>query len=280
MDLFFSFIFPFLLSQKQIIGVSYFTMQAETFPCKEALSVFHRVETPATAIVWGTFGRKTECVERFLKLGKKRILEIHPWSEVWRRWPNRKGINEIQPHLRVTAFNAALERNSKKALQDIRRRLKQIDSFIKQSADENTEIILSTGLEDNYTQKAFKTVLRTTREIVGYDIARSTIFKRHHSGADYLEHHGLQFNASAPCIYSTDGTNVHTDLGRWDYSDSVSLGRAKELLRKAGKCRIAFLWQARPQGIKGESYIPIDKRVYSVSRHELRIFNAFIKGKL
>jgi hypothetical protein len=184
------------------------------------------------------------------------------------------------PALRVNAFNAALERNSKKAIQAIRRRLRQIYAFIKQSADENTEIILSTGLEDNYTEKAFKTVLRITREIVGYDIARSSIFKRGLSGADYLEHHGLFFKASAPCIYNFDGTNVHTDLGRWDYSNSVSLGRAKDVLRKAGSCRIAFLWQARPQGIKGSTFIPIDKRDYSVSLSELRIFNAFIRGKL
>lgn len=260
---------------QQVIGVSYFAMQAKSFPCEEALSVFRGVEVPATAVLWGTFGSERTCLKKYLKLGQRRILEIHPTNEAGRR-NRRSQIGDLLPGYTVEQLNRALERGSRTVILAFKRRVSRIDSFLKRYADYTTEAILSTGLEDNYTEKAFRRVLGIVKQY-GYAVARSKVGHSRSDGVDFNEYHGVLTSAPAPCIFNFDGTDIRTDLGRWGYSNSVSLSRAKELLRKARKCRVAFLWEASAQGIEGERFIKPRERSFRTSRKGRRIFNSIIR---
>ena len=176
----------------------------------------------------------------------------------------------------VEQLNRALERGSRKVVRAFKGRLNRIDQFLKHNSDYKTEVILSTGLEDNYTERAFKRVLGIVEKF-GYAVARSQIRHARARGVDFNELHGVLTKAAAPCIFNFDGTDIHTGMGRRNYSNSVPIPRAKELLRIAKKCRVAFLWEASAQGIEGERFIKPRERSFRTSRKGRRIFNSIIR---
>lgn len=145
--------------EAQTVGVGYYAIQNKTFPCEQAMEVFNGVKRPALMFLWSTFGTSTSCVEKFIKMNNRdKQVYIHFSNECCRR--NRTcGEGEFMKNTSVADLNKKLEKKDKKTLKEYEKRMDEILLFIDKMKDYNVKWFISTGLEDNYTNKAAKNVL-------------------------------------------------------------------------------------------------------------------------
>lgn len=146
-------------AEAQTVGVGYYAIQSKNFPCERAVETFSGVKRPALMFLWSTFGTSTKCLEKIIKMNKRpKEIYIHFSNECCRR--NRTcGEGELLKNTTVGDLNKKLEKKDKKTLKEYEKRMDEILLFIDKMKDYNIKWFISTGLEDNYTEKAGKNVL-------------------------------------------------------------------------------------------------------------------------
>lgn len=254
-------------ARSQDLGVAYFAMQSPKFPCKEAMTVFDDGLPLSTAVLWGTFGTETACLDTFLRLhpSQPRVLEIHFSNEACRR-NNRCAGTDYLPQLSVVKYNEVLESKDTATIDSIRERVKQIRGFVKAYENARTEFILSTGLEDNFTEAAFVEILAAVRSEWPHRIVRSpvgTLKRPSFTGADYIEQHGSRprFPKKARCLANLDGTDLSFPHRPSDQKNRIEWNTFNEYVNEFGpRCRLTFAWAAPWQGIFGANFVqPADR---------------------
>lgn len=142
------------IAQESTVGMAFYSIQNQTFPCEKALKVYDGVKKPALMFLWSTFGNDLNCVRKFIELPQnKKEIFIHISNECCRR--NRtckKG--ELLKDTPVWKLNSLIAKSDAKTKNAYKKRFDKIYEFIESETKKNTSNItwyISTGLEDNYT---------------------------------------------------------------------------------------------------------------------------------
>lgn len=260
-------------------GLSAFPIQSQHFQgviCQRFLRSVGHSPTPAIAILYKTFGTNNNCLKQFWRVSRKKniphLTEIHFSNEVGRR----NSIHDEYDFLSeygVSAYNRALEDMPREVEEKIRERVREIVALIEPFKDTGT-FILSTGLEDNFSIKAWQNVYRVLSEEWPYEIARSTLPRYLVRQVDqmpaeiYLEYHGYRSKFSYPhrCIANGDGQDVNflEDTGvEFEHAKPASLSQVRRWIDAAAiKGCITFLWAGKWQGIHtdGKLTAPLKRR--------------------
>jgi hypothetical protein len=269
----------------QDVGVAYFAMMAPSFPCEEALEVFDPELPSATAVLWGTFGTDTRCIEKWFARGsgKPHLLEIHPTNEACRRNKRCEPL-EIASRLDVRTYNKRLASRDPEILSALRKRVSEITDFAKAHSGDGVEFILSTGLEDNFTAEGYRVVLELFRELWPYKITRSPVGTLHDSpvfSADFLELHtgAPSFPPGQPCIANLDGTDIDFPHRPAPTSNNVSWDAAKAFAHRfSTECRVAFLWSGPWQGVTTSKFTPPSMRSHLVDTQDISLIRELRKS--
>lgn len=263
------------------LGVSYLAQAKFTqSQCTTALKAFDGVSNPALAFLWSTFGNNNTCASRFLSLkaNEPHTLLIYATNETCRRAPRYCAAGELMQHKRFWQVNSDIERSTpdgRRYLRALKQRLLQIRDYLKINAIDNlnTNAIVSTGLEDNYTTKVYRKIIKVFKNVFAntpFRIARNPVGNRasgfDFSGADFVELHGQETNyngiAGRQCIYSNDGADIDFGTGRRTLGNSISVSTMLTEIKRHRNC-IGFVWW-NTQGIERQFVEP--------RRRHIRVF--------
>ena len=271
------------------VGVSYYAIQGfSTAQCSKALEVFNEVEHPSLAMLWGTFGRNNDCIRRYLGRfsAVPHTLEIHITNNACLRGRIcRRG--EIVRGISPERYSRLLEQRDRPTISNLRYRIREIAVTLKKARNANTRLMLSTGLEDNYSTKAFRIVQALVAEaqgITAFEVVRNPMRVRGVTAdhIDRLEGHGFAPKIGSAwtgrCIANNDGDSI------------VFRGRASKGQRyvselpafiaqyRAQGCLVS-LWWANPQGLlpKSGPRITPARRTYILRTDEIEVINGVLR---
>jgi hypothetical protein len=274
------------------VGVSCFACSAlSDTQCGELLKVFDGIKEPRLAVLWRTFAPPSQdkCVKRFLWRfrDKPHTLAIHFQNGPGRRNRRLSGY-ELLPRQSVEEQNKALERRDRNTLRTITREAARIVAWVEERATASTSIELSTGLEDNYTNKAFRVLVHALKKTVPetWELYRNPVGENEepftYFGASFIELHGYRprwkrnTTKQGRCSYSNDGIDIDLGSNR-PIEPYVFLPEMRSFIRRArsNNCR-TWIWWGAVQGLKGGRGFTNtrgrDLRVFPSDITELNIF--------
>jgi lysophospholipase L1-like esterase len=268
------------------VGVAYFSILSPRFPCAEALAVFETGTDPALAALWGTFGKDTSCLAQWFKTApeKRHTLEIHPWNGPCIR-NKRCEAHEVGAGLSIKEFNRRIEQGDEGLVRAMTERVREIRGSVEKLARPSDEMILSTGLEDNYSPAAFEKVVRLVKENWPYKIVRNPVGNLRnepYGGADYIELHGSDpvFDANDKCIANLDGTDIDFPHRPGVEPQPISWQQAREYVARYSKqCHLTFVWSGAWQGLFGGSFQPPSARSFKVDARDVTMLKQLFQEK-
>lgn len=255
--------------EAQPIGISFLAASKFTpRQCHTALRAFRGVVFPAFQTLWGTFGVDTRCIKHFIRRMKDRphLVHIHPTNQTCRRKGRTCGKVEIDPPSERRRFV---------------KRLRRIVSFVESVRTPNTAIVISTGLEDEYTTQEFSRVVRLIKREVPYEIVRNPIrFNVPIYPLRTVELHSSKAtfgNLRNACIWSNDGEDIDFGDGGRALDGAVSVPRMRDLVRGyRNRGCIVFVWW-NTQGLAGGTFVPPGERSIRVDSGAVRVVNEILR---
>ena len=255
----------------RFIGIASFAAMHPQFPCDRWLEPYKRAAAankdfgPAMVILWNTFGEEPYCAARFMEEFKNRphVLEIHFSNEPCRR-NKRCRDGEFRPEWSVSDYNQRLERDDSTVYGAVAWRMEKIESFITAWTNANTKVLISRGLEDNFTAKAAARMNGILRKLTAQKLVSNPLNERDHGDLDYRETHKLNRDISgANCIANQDGNFGQTPE------------QSRDFLRRYSHCEVAFLWPEKLQGLtrEGEPFVAPRTRRFEISDREIDVFS-------
>lgn len=269
--------------------VSFFAAQAFTdHQCSQALQVFNNVHTPCMAILWKTFTLKQNnlCAQRFLSKyrDKKHILQVHFSNEAGRRNRRLSGY-EYAPTLSVHEYNTRAGRRHAGTLRIIQSNAKAIKNFLRKHGNSNSLFLISTGLEDNFTTKAFKNILATIKQVIEPNVHNVRFVRNpvgHHEkyyiGADFIELHGVRpdIKSKGKCIQNLDGISIKFSSGEPDSQEILLSSVPSFIQRGISLSCLNILWWKEPQGIKAIFKHPRSRK-FLIEPYKINLINNLIR---
>ena len=278
------------------IGLSAFGIQSKNFQgqvCKNFLKAALKSPTPSIAVLYKTFGNNKRCLRRFWKrsadLGKPQLTQFHFSNEAGRRTGTLDRM-DFYHQLDISRYNKRLERMPDSLRKSIIERVREIKELINDYSW-GGKFILSTGLEDNYTAKAFENLYEVIASEWPYAIARNMAFTRPMRKQTWqipddlmLEFHGYtrKIQTNAACIANGDGQDVDflpsagihfRDMKAASHEQVISwIARARE------KQCVTFLWAAKWQGFFSTNRPPLPlSRTFRFDKQDIKIITRIFK---
>lgn len=250
------------------LGFSSFAATNPNFPCSRFLRIQKASHKPFMTILYSTFGDDYSCVARFLEQSKTKdhLLQIHLSNETFRRWRGRGTEHEMAPRMGVLAYNNALKVKNPRILMAIRDRVRDVQARIAPLMNQNTQVIISTGLEDNYDTKAYYVVKSQLRRakwpfLIGRNPLASCDVV---SPSDYCELHSTNaYFSNVRCIWNNDG-------------NAIGVAKQSSMLEKYGRCFAGAFWSAGAQGVFGGDFILPRSRHFRISRRDVNEYRRAI----
>jgi hypothetical protein len=247
------------------------------------LKIFDAKPFPALAILWGTFGNDTSCLKKWFATApaSQHTLEVHLFNGPCIR-NKRCEAHEFGAGLTPRELNRLLESKDPNIIGRLAQRIDEIKFEVQKLARPSDEIILSTGLEDNFTLKAYQVVATLVKERWPYSVVRNPVGnlrEKGNAGADYIELHGATptFASDARCIANLDGTDISMPYRTGVPPKPISWEQAQAFMRKyEQQCRITFLWAGEWQGLIPGDFIVPSKRVFVVDERDVRLIREFL----
>lgn len=258
--------------QIKYTGFSAFAAFHPEFPCLEFLSISAKASYPATAVLVTTFGYDTKCVKRYLDRFKNRphFLEIHTSNETFRRNLYKATKFEIAPTLGVRAYNQAIEKRDAYLLRRVRAKVKWVNKHILPLTNANSYVVLSTGLEDNYSKRAYRIIRNEIKKLWKGDLVRNPLHIppncRDTDGVKYCELHLPESDfGKVPCIWNNDG----------NYDDVFY---QSEFFTRYSSCTVRLAWSARAQGIFTNQFVEPRRRTFEISRRDITEYGELLSS--
>lgn len=248
------------------VGFSSFAALSPKFPCSKFLRIANKAEHPAMAVLHGTFGANYDCVNRFIEENRDRphLVEVHLLNGACRR-ANRCYEGEIYPRTSVAEFNRKLEARDRDLLSKIIDRVVVV--FLALNANDKTTLVMTTGLEDNYSREAFEVMYETIARRWHFEIIRSPVGSSCSSSLPDCESHGV-FPDRRARIQNQDGDDLPLqDDRRW--LDSCLSGASLS----------CFLWSGRAQGIFGPVFTKPRRRIFEITNRDILEYGRLVEGE-
>lgn len=225
--------------------MAFYAFQHKEFPCEKALKVFDGVKSPALSILWDSFGSRNRCLKEYLTRFRNQphILQIHISNQTC-----------VRNGRRCTEFDLQSMNPAK-----LRQRLKRISGFCRVWANENTRLIVSTGLEDQYSPEQFRKVYQIIHSEWSHEISTNPIFLTNRLGL--IEFHSPRNGIQ---IYSNDGEYISPRL----FAKRMRIRRYE----------LGFYWWDA-QGIT-DKFIEPRKRKIVIRKSDINEVNKLLKGQL
>lgn len=226
-------------AQAQYTGVSAFAGLNPRFPCREYLQILNQSPAPAMAVLWdSSFGTDLACVTRFLheNAHKDHLIQIHLANNVC--WRNRTcEAGDFWSGLDSKMVNYLLENQSQLFLQSIADRLGAIREYMAAHGTARTQTVLSLGLEDNFSPRAYEIISNFVRERWPWILVRNPEGSHRDLGvALFREEHGARARCRGrTAIASEDGS-------------TQSASQSRRWLTRNTHCFVRFLWRPAHQG--------------------------------
>lgn len=254
------------VAAEPFVGFSSFSALSPKFPCSKFLQIANNADKPAMAVLHGTFGANYDCVNRFIEENKDRphLVEVHLLNGACRR-AGRCYEGEIYPRTSVAEFNRKLEARDRDLLSKITDRVVVV--FLALNANDNTTLVMTTGLEDNYTKAAFGIMYETIARRWHYELVRSPMGSSCSSSLPDCESHGV-FPDGRARIWNQDGDDLSLQDDR---------GWLRNCLRSASLS--CFLWGARAQGIFGPIFVKPRRRIFEITNRDILEYGSLIAGE-
>mgnify|MGYP000072151636 CR=1 FL=1 len=254
-------------------GIAVFAAMSPDFPCDEALKSLDGVKYPAMSVLWGTFGKDRSCVIKFMDKFRDRphLLQIHFSNEACRR-NNRCLVDEIRPTANVYWYNRYLTENPWVVAYEIGERALEIRQFVDVAKNENTHLVLSLGLEDNYTIPAAIMLEGLISGYWPYLISRNRV-----NGGDVLpslrdpgltESHDPHMDLDGPwCIFNEDGNPTNAKI-------------LKARLKAYKGCVVFFAWRRNWQNDNPDTklFLPPQSRGFVFTKKDIREVGGALRG--
>lgn len=258
--------------QIKYTGFSAFAAFHPEFPCSEFLSISAKASYPATAVLVTTFGYDTKCVKRYLDRFKNRphFLEIHTSNETFRRNLYKATKFEIAPTMGVRAYNQAIEKRNPYLLRRVRAKVKWVNKHILPLTNANSYVVLSTGLEDNYSKRAYRIIRDEIKKLWKGDLVRNPLHIppncRDTDGVKYCELHLPESDfGKVPCIWNNDG----------NYDDVYY---QSEFFTRYSSCTVRLAWSGRAQGIFTNQFVEPRRRTFEISRRDIAEYGELLSS--
>lgn len=252
----------------EFTGLAAFAAMNPRFPCDAYLRSQSSAPRPGMVVVWGTFGYDATCVARFIERFSDRphLLQIHLSNEVCRRNKRCKEF-EVRPHWNIRRYNQALDSKDSQLFAELTARVQFIRHFVETLQTSNTTVVLSAGLEDNYSISAFRNLLELLRAEWPGLISRNPLRPESgRLGADFIEAHLLDYDFNGePCIATQDGV-----LGSFRHSEQF-------IRNFSNQCFATFLWRAETQGAAQRVWTPPLKRKFRLGERQVRELRTLFK---
>ena len=262
------------------LGIAIYAAQNKEFPCKNAIRSLSGLHEPAISILWRSFGHSNSCIRSFAdnSYNKTHLIVIHSSNE-WCRRHLLCTKQDFLPKLSVKLLNKALEEKDFLVLEAYKKRFlniqKQLDSII----NPNTQVLISTGLEDNYTQKAFRNLKKALRVIVKppYELIRNPVANI--NSYNLIELHGNVRKAASNKLVSLDGLSI-TSHKRFNRDFFIGLPETKSFIKRHRKNSFAvFLWKRQWQGVR-RSFVPPIRRKFRFTKADVLTVKSLFKDKI
>jgi hypothetical protein len=240
-------------------------------------------ELPATAILWGSFGKDTRWIDRYLTAmdGRENVVEIHFSNESGRR-NGRLGAGDIMPYSGVAAYNERLETMTEEMEEIIGQRAVEILEF-RDSYPKNTRWILSLGLESNYTEDAALNILAIISDVWHYEIAYNPLDGNCNHVPDwvYCETHGYNATPKPPrCIISGDGQDAGPRAVVSAGNRPATMSEVRDFIQRGSVSNcITLLWSAQTQGVD-RAFVPTLDRSFRLDDPTFIYFRELVSGQV
>ena len=268
--------------------MSCFACQAFTAKeCNEFLRVYDGIKHPGLAFLWKSFDKRNACVSEFLHRyrDKPHLLEIHFSNEAGRR-NRRLARYEFLSGYSVDEYNHALVRRKSTVVRAIQRQALAISTFVLTQMGAKGRVLLTTGLEDNFTDAAYRSlhpILR--RELppifkIGRNPNGSNATRFDYSLSDFIELHGSNpYFGSNRCLANLDGTDIGFRDGRRHLPGGILLSEVPAYIRRfRGQHCDVFLWWSEPQGIyPGARFVDPRNRSFGIYRENINAVNQILR---
>lgn len=221
-------------------GVSAYAAMNPRFPQDALFATLDAAPNPALTVLWGTFAdatpANTAIFHRFTAryANKPHLIEIHPINNTAIR--NKKQYEgEPFPQFDINKLNKALENKDSHTMLTVAARIQEIRIVMEACRNPNTFLMLSTGLEDNYTTKAFKNIYAEIVKHWPYFIVRSG------SPFGATEAHGTAKLGGSVCVVNVDGKVLsYKETAKWMQANKPAAQRMNFSAR--------FPWYPQHQG--------------------------------
>lgn len=254
-------------------GAAMLAAQSPRFPCQQAIRLINQAQRPGMSVLWSTFGSSLNCLYAFTSANAHRphLLHVHFSNEACRR--NKRCLGqEVFPTLDVRSYNTLLRDYPAIAYATIGPRVEQIKQALESISNKNTVLMLSTGLEDNYTERAYESIYKMIRSVWPHLMNRNPVSPKAGAGsAIFLESHLLNKKfENRFCLVSEDGNQQQN-------KDSV------KLFKKYKKCFAVFLWRWRWQNNASSKvkragvFIPPMERRFRITARDVRDVGATLR---
>lgn len=278
------------------IGLSAFGIFSENFqgrPCSILLETIRHSDRPAIAALYKTFGTNTACIERFWRKtsewGKTHVTEIHFSNEAGRR----SGLLDKDDFVRsadVETYTSLLEAMPEWLDAAIRERTREIVALI-QPGLSNGSFILSTGLEDNFSNLAWDNIYAIIRQEWPYEIVRSPALSAYIVEQQFVPPAGIRMESHGysrrldqqGCIGNGDGQDLDflQNAGRnFRNAKAATMRSVKNWIRRGVRndC-ILFLWAGKWQGFfqDGDRASAPLKREFVMHRNDIPVIRELFR---
>lgn len=255
--------------------------------CETLLSAYEGVSVPKISFLWKTFDRgRGDCVRAFTERFSDRpnYVFIYFSNETCRRSPRFcEAGREIGAHYRSREFSSRLERRDRKVLEQISRRGAAISKFISTIESHNSRTVIIYGLEDDWTDRAYRVFKRYADRSLPADIqtarnpnAKDALHVSTH-GADFIELHPIESNfRNKACIFSNDGADINLGGRYRALNGALSVPRMSRRIGEAQRrCNHAFLWWNN-QGIENK-FIRPSRRSFRIDPKDISVINSILR---
>lgn len=270
----------------QGIEIAHFAAQGyNKTQCKIALDGYTGIKNPTFSFLYGTFKRSGDCPKEFIRRFKNKphSIKIYGTNETCRRG-NRfcSSHKEANPGYRAANYSAALETNTGVVISGLRKRVRDLRTWIDRHTEPRTRVYVVTGLEDDFTEKAYRVVVGEYRRgLLKKDFKRVIIVRNPNGsnannfssrGSEFIELHALRsYFGGRRGIWSNDGYDIR--FGRGYLNPSISTNSLYTYARQysTGGYRVQIWWNT--QGIERGGYLKPDHRIFNVNRGDVEVVN-------
>lgn len=283
-------------ARAQSVGLSFYSMPGfSDGECKMALDALDKFSVPALAVLWQTFGEDTSCVEAFLErfADKPHILEIHMSNQTCLHGRVCYEGEILPGKTKASTYARLLEAKDADLLSLIQARVDEVVAFVATHKNSNSRIIISTGLEDNFTSPAYNLVLsllKAAQSVTDFEIARSPYNRKAYpetlGEGDLIELHGfkpkLDPSLNGRCIINNDGEDIVFHSSPAD--KELTVNQVPSFLKRyLDKGCLVFLWWSSPQGLgqnlKDGQSIPPRERNFVLNSSQLSKIDGIFRKK-